>query len=575
MGSEKTRMTAPMLTLAWLLLFLLLSTGTALAVGTPAGTNITNKATATYTDANSNVYTPVDSNVVTVTVSQVAGLTITPTSSTQNAAPAGSLNYAMSITNTGNGSDTFNVATSGLPAGYTVTVYKDTNGDGILQPGEAVAGNTLGSSVTLAADQVQRVIAVVTVPAGAASGSTAPLNLTATSTLTPATTATATATTTIQAAVVSFTKTASPATPKPGDVVTYTISWSNGGTAPAYLAVLTDPIPANTTYKAASITYNGAVRTDVSDADNADFNVTNAGKVTVNIGTVAAGGTGSATFQVTVNAGIASTTLISNTASASYRTNAADPTTTTTVNSNSAPFTVAQKAGIQVLPATLTTDELVGNQNLHPFTIKNTGNGTDTYTISSVGKYWTWTIYNDVDHDGKYTPGVDTPITDTNGDGKKDTGPMAAGDTNYYIAVTTVTGYNGQQGMHTMTATSLADAAVSGASIKYTNIQTPVISLVKSVSPTGPQPPGALLTYTVVVTNSGAAPAINFVVTDGLNANLKYLPGSIAVAGAAQTDAADGDFGRYDTTSGTIFITLPSIAASNVPIPITYKATIK
>jgi uncharacterized repeat protein (TIGR01451 family) len=562
------------LLMAGLLLSALLSAGPAGAAGTPAGTAITNKATATYTDANNNAYAPVESNTVSVTVSQVAGVTITPATGSQNGSPGGKIYFARQITNTGNGTDTFNLTAGGLPAGYTYTIYKDTNGDGILQPSEEVAGNILGASVTLNADQTQYAIAVVTAPAGAAAGSTATLNLTATSALTPATSATTAMIVTIQAAVITFSKSATPVAPKPGETVTYTITWNNSGTAPGYMVVLTDAIPANTTYKTASMTYGGAARTDAADGDNADYNVTNPGKITVAIGTVAASGSGTFSFQVTVNAGIASSTVINNIASATYRTNEGDPGTATTVNTNTSPFTVSQTAGVQVMPPTLTTDELVGNQNLHPFTIMNTGNGTDLYNISSLGLYWTWTVYNDVNQDGKYTAGVDTPVTDSNADGKIDTGAMAPGETKYFIAVVTVTGSNGQQGKHTITATSVFDTAVTGTSIKFTNIQTPVMALAKNVSPAGPQPPGTQLTYTITVTNTGAAPAQTFVVTDVLSSYLHYVPGSITVAGTGQTDATDGDFGRYDDTSGTIMVAIPSIAAG-ATIPIVYKATIK
>ncbi|MEE9934856.1 MAG: DUF11 domain-containing protein, partial [Deltaproteobacteria bacterium] len=361
------------LLMAGLLLSALLSAGPAGAAGTPAGTAITNKATATYTDANNNTYAPVESNTVSVTVSQVAGITISPATGSQNGSPGGKIYFARQITNTGNGTDTFNLTAGGLPAGYTYTIYKDTNGDGILQPSEEVAGNILGASVTLNADQTQYAIAVVTAPAGAAAGSTATLNLTATSALTPATSATTAMIVTIQAAVITFSKSATPVAPKPGETVTYTITWNNSGTAPGYMVVLTDAIPTNTTYKTASMTYGGAARTDAADGDNADYNVTNPGKITVAIGTVAAGGSGTFSFQVTVNAGIASSTVINNTASATYRTNEGDPGTATTVNTNTSPFTVSQTAGVQVMPPTLTTDELVGNQNLHPFTIMNTG----------------------------------------------------------------------------------------------------------------------------------------------------------------------------------------------------------
>ncbi|MDD3887099.1 MAG: hypothetical protein PHI35_09520, partial [Victivallaceae bacterium] len=265
---------------AGLLLSALLSAGPAGAAGTPAGTTITNKATATYTDANNNTYTPVESNTVSVTVSQVAGVTITPATGSQNGSPGGKIYFARQITNTGNGTDTFNLTAGGLPAGYAYTIYKDTNGDGILQPSEEVAGNILGASVTLNADQTQYAIAVVTAPAGAAAGSTATLNLTATSALTPATSSTSTMTITIQAAVITFSKSATPVAPKPGETVTYTITWNNSGTAPGYMVVLTDAIPADTTYKTASMAYGGAARTDAADGDNADYNVTNPGKIT-------------------------------------------------------------------------------------------------------------------------------------------------------------------------------------------------------------------------------------------------------------------------------------------------------
>jgi hypothetical protein len=64
------------------------------------------------------------------------------------------------------------------------------------------------------------------------------------------------------------------------------------------------------------------------------------------------------------------------------------------------------------------------------------------------------------------------------------------------------------------------------------------------------------------------------VVTDVLSTYLNYSLGSITVAGASQTDAADADFGRYDATSGTMIVSIPSIAGG-ATIPIVYKATIK
>lgn len=89
----------------------------------------------------------------------------------------------------------------------------------------------------------------------------------------------------------------------PGAVVEYTITVANapGASASASSVTLSDPIPANVTYSAGTITFDGAARTDAGDADNSDFGVTTGSAVTVDLGTVAAGTTHTITFRVTVD----------------------------------------------------------------------------------------------------------------------------------------------------------------------------------------------------------------------------------------------------------------------------------
>lgn len=564
--------------LAGTLLAFSLLAGNAFALGTPAGTIIQNQSTATYTDANNNLYDPVPSNIVQTLVSQVAGVAVTPAASSQNGIPGGTTNYAFTITDTGNGNDSFTLASSGLPAGWSAVIYQDLNGDGLLTAADQVGGVyvVLTSPIALTEDGKMFGIAVITSPPGATAGATATLNLTLTSTLTPSVTQTVTMTTTIQAAVLTMTKTTSPANPKPGDTVTYTINYSNIGSASAYNAVFSDPIPTNTTYTAPSITVGGNSKTDTATdypGDNADYNFTTPGNVTVKLGTVLAGTSGIITFQVTVNAGVASTTQVINTASVTYQTSENVPATSTTVNSNGSPFTVDQASGMLLLPPTLTTNQLVGDLNQHPFTLKNTGNGSDTYNFTSVGLYWTWTIYFDNDLSGTYSTG-DTLVIDSNADSKLDSGVIASGATGHFIAITTVTGFNGQVGQHTLTATSVLNPSNFATSIKYTNIQTPVIALNKSVSPTGAQPPGTELTYTISVTNSGAATAHNFVASDILSTFLDYVEESIVVATSMQTDADDFDFATYDVSGSTITVAIPTISPG-ATVPITFKALIK
>jgi len=133
------------------------------AAGTPAGTTISNQAYVDYKDANGNAMPRVFSNTVTVTVSQVAAVSTTPETMANSAVAGTNIAYPVTITNDGNGTDTFALeVTTNLG---TVTLYKDDNGDGIWQPTETTVITSTGA---LAADQFFKAIAVVAVPAGAA-----------------------------------------------------------------------------------------------------------------------------------------------------------------------------------------------------------------------------------------------------------------------------------------------------------------------------------------------------------------------------------------------------------------------
>jgi len=105
----------------------------------------------------------------------------------------------------------------------------------------------------------------------------------------------------------------------PGDQLEYTITMTNSGATPATGVVLTDPIPANTSYVADSVRLNGAALPDpgpgVSPLTNG-IGVVASGLTPpsppASAGTLAAGGTGVVTFRVEVNPGVASGTVISN-----------------------------------------------------------------------------------------------------------------------------------------------------------------------------------------------------------------------------------------------------------------------
>lgn len=273
------------------------TTTIALAGGTPPGTVISNQATVNYTDANGNPLQTL-SNVVTTTVTQQASVIVDPDRAS-NADPSDVVYYAHVVTNASNAADTINLAAASSQ-GWVVTIYHDIGVVGNYEPGIDLPVATTG---VLAVDATFDILVSVAVPAGTANGTVDVTTVTGTSVFDNGVFDTATDTTTITAPTLAVTKSVLPAGPQPpGTVLTYTIVVTNNGNAAANTVVMTDPIPANTTYQAGTITYNAAGRTDGADLDNADYNVSNANTITVNVGTLAAsGGSATITFQVQIN----------------------------------------------------------------------------------------------------------------------------------------------------------------------------------------------------------------------------------------------------------------------------------
>lgn len=105
-----------------------------------------------------------------------------------------------------------------------------------------------------------------------------------------------------------------------GDVLAYTLTVRNFGTAAATDVILTDAIPGAATYVAGSMRLDpdGAgpapdeSLTDAQDGDGGDFGATTPNAVTVAVGAVDAGGEAVVTFRVEVDAGAIPGTVVSN-----------------------------------------------------------------------------------------------------------------------------------------------------------------------------------------------------------------------------------------------------------------------
>ncbi len=83
----------------------------------------------------------------------------------------------------------------------------------------------------------------------------------------------------------------------PGDVLEYCIDYRNPSQNSVFDVVVHDPVPSNAAYQPGSLTHNGAALSDAADGDAGEVV---AGQVTVRVGELAAGATGSVCFRVVV-----------------------------------------------------------------------------------------------------------------------------------------------------------------------------------------------------------------------------------------------------------------------------------
>jgi len=522
---------------------------TAFAAGTPAGTEITNQATGTYKDANGNALAGVSSNEVTTTVSQVAGTSV-GNDQAQNMASMTSVLYPVTVTNTGNGDDTF-----GLSAGsgggeqantYTYLIYHDVDGSGTVNGGDTVATST----GLLAADATFDLLVQVsdTTTAGAPNGDVIAVTLTSLSGYDGGVSDATVLTTTVEAAAVTATITVvDDGSPQPGDVLTYEVCIDNNGTATAYNVVFANLIPTNTTYSAGTIRTgttgwaNGSLITDASDSptDEGDYNVTTGSTITINLGDIAGGGSVCVYYKVTLDAGIAEGSSITNEPTIDYENAGGDPyPTVDPADGGGGSVTIEESFGVDFV-ATGTTS-FTGDPSdslVYAFTVENLGNGTDNFNLSASSDSVTWEFYIDANGDGLLSAAElgAGAITATGDLTQNEVGDFIAlgiinpGTADAYVDNTTFTASSqGDGGSSTDTGTAT------------TTCTAPLLTLVKAVDKANAAP-GDTLTYTITVANSGSGVATTVVVSDVIPTNTTYIAESMTIDAVSKTDASDGD----------------------------------
>ncbi len=458
----------------------------------PAGTPIGNTATATYLDAAAQTHT-VTSNPVTTIVQQVASFTLTANGS-RTAVPGGSVVFPHVLTNTGNGTDAFPLTIANLGGDdFDLTglaMYADADANGV-----ADNFTPLATTGPLAPGAQFHFVVMGSVPGTQVAGDVSNVRVSAASTFDPAQTAFNDDQTTVTGnAVLAVTKAinqnngASPSGP-----YTYTLSYTNSGNATATGLRLTDVIPAGMTYVAGSARWSVTGATPLTDADSTDaqgvalntvrfdFNVATGGAVTAQIAQVTPGQSGSVTFDVTVNPGLAPQ-VIDNSSRFAYNDGAADVGPFFT---NIASFTVNQSVSLTFTGETVPS-ALQGSIVTFTNTLVNTGNGSDVFDVAvNMGTFPVGSSAT------LYQTGGLALLTDTNGNGIPDTGPVAAGASyDVVVKVQLPSGATGGPYSLTKTATSATDPLVSAVA---TDVLTTVVGNTVDLTNDAPLPgaPGA------------------------------------------------------------------------------------
>jgi len=600
-----------LIALTILLALLLLFPYAVKAVGdlTPAGTPIDNNATATYEDEDGNPQPGVDSGIVTVIVGQVYGVDI-EADNYGIVSPGGNITFPHTITNTGNGDDSFTLSliNSTLPApGSTAVIYIDENGNGILDSGETTQITSTG---ILSAGESLDVIVFIQVPlnspttnppnngdeysiqinaqsdgitAGGSNGNFLDSSDLNTDELDI-----------VNGPVLDLEKEVSPTIIEQGQVITYILRFSNTGNAPAYDITLTD------TFSPVDIFDTAYGINGVSvDAANTTFGVTNVPQITP--------GSGNITFQMT-----GSVLGINQNAQLVFRVRLVDDTSSfeplvrnyfnSVFDDDNDPLTVPDITSEQSNTVTTTiiqpgVDEYFSaSQTVQPgatvqygFTVENTGNVADSFNVSTAnigGLYpLTFVAFHDVNGNGRLDPG-EPPLGNTDGNPNPNTALLNPGETFDVVLVAAVPSYpaalpdNAEDIVQVTVTGSLYPAATDDDVIFTTLILGPGVDIIADRVENGN--PGETVTFFHTVINTGTAEediVIDLNSTQGWTYNVEIDTNGDGIGDIIVTPNLDGTFTLNNIPAGGSFNILvstqiPPAAPAGTTDTLTVNATV-
>ncbi len=505
------------------------------AAGTPAGTVLVNQSTASYHDRQQGGPFVVGSNIVTIEVAQIAVVNLLPPVASRSARIITTVDYALRVVNSGNGTDNF--AITGVSSlRFANVVYRDLDNNGVLSAAEIAAG-PITTSGPVPADSAMSFVVRVTIPnEPSLNGHSDIVSVTATSSFDSRRSATGLYTTMINTATLFATKSVDVTTPLAGDRVTYTVTCTNVGSAEATNIVVTDVLDAN-------------LRFATGSASPAPVSVSGQ-TVTWQLATIPGNSSRTIVFFVDVVNNVPPTTEIHNVAALQYN----DGPNVIPARSIETNFITVRSGGLVTVD--VSPDQQIsaepGDTVQYRFVIANTGVQPETFNLS-----WTstrnlrWALYRDDNGNGRVDPGE--PVVTT-------TGPIAGGGGTFSLvarvrlplapADLTVDVLRLR-----VSSTTNPDNYVTRLGSTTTNM--PILTLVKEVRAVNPVP-GGELTYTISYANRGHGNAFQFVLHDQIPAHTVYVAGSVKHNGASKTDAVDAD--EVSVVNGLVTATIGTVS---------------
>lgn len=232
-------------------------------------------------------------------------------------------------------------------------------------------------------------------------------------------------------------------------------------------------------------------------------------------------------------AGTPSGTVIKNVASMTYKD--LSGTSFPTLYSDTASVTVEQVAGVTLTPTGSLKYSSDSMFVYFPHTVTNTGNGTDSYNLTSADSAsWTPTILFDANGNGVWDSGENTVVSSISN---------LAADGTYKVIIRLFVPNGVTSGLldtNRTTATSTFDNSIDPIASAWVrdSIRTRVteVALTKTNN-NGTPTPGQTITYTINYTNNGTGTAQGSTLSDTLDNNVTYVASSATVVSGGGTVA--------------------------------------